>query len=75
MTALQAIHRASGDRLPPGEGDDVSEETSQPVDPRLLRLRIELYTAAQMLKGADATYFWTLIDEIVHLRPLMERKP
>ena len=34
------------------------------VDPRLFRLRIELYTAAQTLKGADADYFWRLIEEI-----------
>ncbi len=39
------------------------------TDPRLFRLRVELYTAAQMLKGEDATYFWKLISEIVALRP------
>jgi len=37
-------------------------------DPRLIRLRLELYTAAQTLKGDDAKYFWTLIDEIYDLK-------
>ena len=34
------------------------------TDPRLLRLRVELYTAAQSLTGEDAAEFWRLIDEI-----------
>ncbi len=38
-------------------------------DPRLLRLRVELYSAAQMLRGEDATEFWKPIDEILTLRP------
>ena len=33
------------------------------MDPRLFRLRIELYTAAQSLRGEDAEAFWTLIRE------------
>ena len=38
------------------------------MDPRLLRLRVELYTAAQVLKGEDAAAFWQLIDEIQQIR-------
>jgi hypothetical protein len=43
-------------------------------DPRLTRLRIELYTAAQTLKGEDAKEFWKLIDEILMLAPLEVRE-
>lgn len=37
---------------------------SKNLDPRLLRLRVELYTAAQTLKGADLDYFVELVREI-----------
>ena len=35
------------------------------MDPRLLRLRVELYTAAQMLEGEDLREFAALIREVV----------
>lgn len=34
------------------------------TDPRILRLRVELYTAAQQLKGDDMREFTHLIREI-----------
>jgi hypothetical protein len=34
------------------------------TDPRLIRLRVELYAAAQTLKGEDLAYFTDLIREI-----------
>lgn len=34
------------------------------MDERLLRLRVELYTAAQSVVGEEAEEFWKLIDEI-----------
>lgn len=34
------------------------------TDPRILRLRIELFAAAQMLTGQDAADFWTLLGEM-----------
>ena len=37
-------------------------------DLRLLRLRAELYTAAQILEGEDAREFWGLLDEIQSIR-------
>jgi hypothetical protein len=33
-------------------------------DPRLLRLRVELYTAAQICKGEDLEYFKDLVREV-----------
>jgi hypothetical protein len=33
-------------------------------DPRLTRLRVELYAAAQLLKGEDLAEFRTLIAEV-----------
>jgi len=39
------------------------------IDPRVLRLRIELYAAAQQLTGVNAEEFWQLIAEIHTLRP------
>lgn len=44
------------------------------MDQRLIRLRIELYAAAQSLTGEDAKYFWNLIDEINSIRVLHEKK-
>jgi len=35
---------------------------------KLALLRINLYAAAQALKGEEADQFWQLIDEIVVLR-------
>lgn len=37
-------------------------------DPTLLRLRVELYTAAQTLEGEDADEFWALLDEVLSIR-------
>jgi hypothetical protein len=34
------------------------------MDPRLIRLRVELFTAAQQLTGDDLAAFKTLIDEV-----------
>ena len=45
------------------------------IDQRILRLRLELYTAAQTLKGDDAKEFWALIAEIESLRAMYEPKP
>lgn len=42
------------------------------MDPRLLRLRAELYAAAQTLHGEDAKEFWRLIEEINDLRTALE---
>ena len=36
---------------------------------KLMLLRMQLYVAAQVLKGEDAEKFWALIDEIVTIRP------
>ena len=36
---------------------------------KLMLLRIQLYGAAQLLKGEDAEAFWELINEIVSIRP------
>ena len=41
------------------------------TDVRLLRLRAELYMAAQTLTGEDAEDFWALIDEIQSIRAHM----
>ena len=43
-------------------------ESEATIDPRLLRLRVELYYCAQALKGEDATEFWKLMDEIQLIR-------
>ena len=34
------------------------------MDKRLFRLRIELWTAAQVLKGEDLDAFWSMIREL-----------
>lgn len=34
------------------------------MDQRIIRLRVELYTAAQTLQGEDAEEFWRLINEL-----------
>jgi len=44
------------------------------MDPRLTRLRVELYSAAQMLKGEDAEEFWKLIDEVHDLKTALRPK-
>ena len=38
--------------------------------PELVRLRAELYAAAQTLSREDAEEFWKLIEEIHELKPL-----
>ena len=40
------------------------------IDPRLFRLRLELFTAAQTLKGEDAEEFWRLLDEVLSIKAL-----
>lgn len=35
---------------------------------KLLLLRLQLYTAAQMLKGKELADFWSLLDEVAMLR-------
>lgn len=42
------------------------------MDPRLIRLRVELFSAAQTLRGDDLREFWTLIDEVSAIRVLHE---
>lgn len=37
------------------------------TDPRLIRLRVELFTAAQTLKGEDLAEFKKLIREITEI--------
>ena len=43
-------------------------------DPRLLRLRMELYAAAQTLRGEDANDFWDLITEINRMQPMFDER-
>lgn len=38
------------------------------MDSRLVRLRIELFTTAQTLKGEDAIEFWRLIDDLIKVK-------
>lgn len=45
------------------------------TDPRILRLRVELYTAAQTLKGDDLAAFTELIKEIAQLLELVPLLP
>lgn len=45
------------------------------MDPRLFRLRIELYTAAQSLRGEDAEAFWTLIREVAAIEIVTRPRP
>ncbi len=40
------------------------ETTDTEIDPRLLRLRVELFTALQTLKGEDLKYFNELVRDI-----------
>ena len=40
------------------------------IDPRVFRLRLELFTAAQTLKGEDAEEFWRLLDEVLSIKAL-----
>lgn len=42
------------------------------MDPRLLRLRVELLTAAQTLQGEDLAEFWKLIDDLLAIRVLLQ---
>lgn len=45
------------------------------MDERLIRLRVELFTAAQSLTGEDAEAFWTLIDEVASIKRVIARRP
>jgi hypothetical protein len=42
-------------------------------DFKLAFLRIQLFTALQMLQGEDLEKFWQLIDEVNQCRPVQER--
>lgn len=42
------------------------------TDMRIFRLRIELYTAAQTLKGEDADVFWALLEEVLSTKEAMQ---
>lgn len=42
----------------------LSEDQIRNIDPRLLRLRVELYTAAQTLKGDNLVYLSELMHEL-----------
>lgn len=42
------------------------------MDMRLVRLRLELFTAAQMLTGEDAAEFWRLIKEVWDTRVIAQ---
>ena len=42
------------------------------MDPRLVRLRVELFTAAQSFRGEDLREFWKLIDDVSSIRALRE---
>ena len=41
---------------------------------RLMTLRVELFTAAQVLKGEPLKEFWKLIDDINAIRPPEDKK-
>jgi hypothetical protein len=46
-----------------------NETENEPnIDPRLIRLRVELFTALQTLKDADLQYFNETIGDIVRAR-------
>ena len=38
------------------------------MDMRLMRLRLELFTAAQSLEGESLKEFWALIDDVAAVR-------
>lgn len=44
-----------------------AEQAEPSVDPRLLRLRVELFTAAQTLKGDDLKYFHELVHDVAQI--------
>lgn len=44
-----------------------AEQLPAPTDPRIVRLRVELYTAAQTLKGNELENFKALIGEIASM--------
>jgi hypothetical protein len=41
-------------------------------DYKLALLRLQLFTALQMLQGEDLDEFWKLIDEVSQCRPVQE---
>lgn len=43
------------------------------TDPRLLVLRVQLYAAAQTLRGEDLAEFWDLIDEVLMIKEMSSR--
>lgn len=43
---------------------DSAPDNEPDIDPRLLRLRVELFTALQMLKGEQLKYFEQLISDV-----------
>lgn len=42
---------------------------NQQILQALVRLRVELFTAAQVLRGEQLEDFWKLIDEVGQIRP------
>ena len=44
--------------------EDKDNENEPNIDPRLMRLRVELFTALQTLKGEDLEYFKDLVRDI-----------
>lgn len=45
------------------------------MDPRLIRLRVELFSAAQLLTGEDAEEFWTLLEEVQSIHVAHKTSP
>lgn len=41
------------------------------MDERLAILKIQLYSAAQILKGDDLKEFWEMIDEFLSIREMI----
>lgn len=52
----------------------IIKERNHTMDPRLIRLRMELFTAAQTLKGEDAKEFWQLINDVKEIEVLYNKK-
>lgn len=50
-------------------GDEPNRHTKEAVQRKLVRLRIELFTAAQTLKGELLKEFWELVNDIHLISP------
>lgn len=44
--------------------------TDEQIEAALVRLRVELFTAAQTLKGEHGKQFWQLIQDVTDIRPI-----